>query len=226
MNLNQEGRGAGISGITRFTSAAPSRGEPSNVERSPQKARPPTTASPAPKRRARQSKLAKENDISAEEENEIKEVFELFHETVEEFADEKEGVIPREDVRKALVALGLPPTSPNELQTILSALDPTNTGYVPYAPFVTVAAAKLHSRSDDSSAMLAEVDAAFRLFTRGSDGPITLGHLRRIARELKEDGLGDELLKDMILEANGGVGVSDGVSRGQFRDVMARAGVF
>lgn len=122
-------------------------------------------------------------------------------------------------------ALGLPPTNPTELTSILSALDPTLTGYVPYAPFLSVAAAKLRARDDD--AMAAEVDDAFQLFTRGSDGPITLSHLRRIARELKEDGnVDDDLLKDMILEANGGAGISAGVTLEQFQDVMSRAGVF
>ncbi|EAW13217.1 EF-hand superfamily Ca2+-modulated protein [Aspergillus clavatus NRRL 1] len=181
-------------------------------------------ASSATPKKPRQSKLAKENDITADEENEIKEVFHLFSTTSAEFANEKEGVIPREDVRKALIALGLPPSDSSELHSILSAVDPTETGFVPYAPFLSVAAAKLRSRSDE--AMSAEVDAAFHLFTRGTDGPITLGHLRRIARELKEDNLGDELLRDMILEANGGASVNAGVTLEQFHDVMTRAGVF
>ncbi|KAF9891802.1 centrin, EF-hand protein [Aspergillus nanangensis] len=191
----------------------------------PKKRGPPTTtnSSSAPKR-ARQSKLAKENDITADEENEIKEVFQLFSTKNEAFKNEKAGVIPREDVRKALVALGLAPDDSKELQSILSAVDPTETGFVPYEPFLSVAAAKLRSRGDD--AMAAEVDAAFQLFTRGSDRAITLHDLRRIARELKEDGLGDELLKDMIQEANGGAGVNSGVTLEQFHDVMARAGVF
>jgi Ca2+-binding EF-hand superfamily protein len=120
-------------------------------------------------------------------------------------------------------ALGLTPSSSEELQSILSAADPTFTGYVPYAPFLSVAAAKLRSRSDD--AMSAEVDSAFQLFTRGTDGPITMGHLRRIAREMKED-LDDALLRDMILEANGGAGVDAGVSLEQFHEIMQRAGVF
>ncbi|KAL2838830.1 hypothetical protein BJY01DRAFT_32855 [Aspergillus pseudoustus] len=189
----------------------------------PKKRSAPSASSPAPKK-ARQSKLAKENDISGEEENEIKEVFHLFSEPNEKFAKEKEGVIEREDVRKALVALGLAPTDSKELQSILSAVDPTVTGYVPYAPFLAVAAAKLRSRSDE--AMSAEVDAAFQLFTRGTDGPITLGHLRRIARELKEDSVGDALLRDMILEANGGGSVEAGVTLEQFHEIMLRAGVF
>ncbi|KAL1966882.1 hypothetical protein VTN77DRAFT_3847 [Rasamsonia byssochlamydoides] len=179
----------------------------------------------APKeKKSRQSKLAKENNITAEEENEIKEAFRLFATVNEEFADEKEGVIRTEDVRRALIALGLPPSSPSELSSIISAVDPTSTGFVPYAPFLSVAAAKLHMRSEDSLAE--EVDAAYRLFTHGTDGPITLNHLRRIARDLKEDSVGDELLKDMICEANGGAGVNAGVTLEQFRDVMARAGVF
>lgn len=120
-------------------------------------------------------------------------------------------------------ALGLSPSDSKELQSILSAVDPTVTGYVPYEPFLSVAAAKLRSRSDE--AMSAEVDAAFQLFTRGSDGPITMGHLRRIARDLKED-LADTLLKDMILEANGGAGIDAGVSLEQFHEIMLRAGVF
>lgn len=121
-------------------------------------------------------------------------------------------------------ALGLPPSNSRELSEILSALDPTRTGFVTYGPFLSVAAAKLRSR--DADALSEEVNAAYRLFTRGTDGPITLAHLRRIARELKEDSVGDELLKDMILEANGGAGVQAGVTLEQFRDVMARAGVF
>ncbi|OOF93111.1 hypothetical protein ASPCADRAFT_8061 [Aspergillus carbonarius ITEM 5010] len=185
----------------------------------------PSSSSTAPKRaRARQSKLAKSNDISAEEETEIKEVFHLFSEPNDEFPDENEGVIPREDVRKALVAMGLEPSSSEELHSIIAAVDPTDTGYVPYEPFLTVAAAKLRSRSEE--AMSAEVDAAYRLFTRGSGGLITFNHLRRIARELKEDALGDELLKDMILEANGGAGVNAGVTLEQFQEIMQRAGVF
>lgn len=97
------------------------------------------------------------------------------------------------------------------------------TGYTTYAPFLSVAALKLRSRTDDS--ISAEVEHAFRLFTRGSEGPITLSHLRRVARDLKED-VSDELLGDMIREANGGEGISKGVTVDQFRSVMERAGAF
>ncbi|OOQ87985.1 EF-hand superfamily Ca2+-modulated protein [Penicillium brasilianum] len=198
-----------------------------------------TTTTATPKRP--RSKLAKENDITADEENEIKEVFQLFADANEDFPAEKDGVMPREDVRKAMVylntpshhitdlhfprrALGVPPSDSTELADILSAVDPTSTGYVAYSAFVTAVAAKLHSQDDD--ARVAEVDTAYQLFTRGSDGPISLSHLRRIARELKEDSIDDNLLKDMIIEANGGAGLSSGVTLEQFHDVMIRAGVF
>ncbi|KAI6090884.1 hypothetical protein F4821DRAFT_12137 [Hypoxylon rubiginosum] len=52
----------------------------------------------APKER--QSKLAKEHNISAREEREIKEAFALFAEPMD---GEKEGVIPTKDVRRAMM---------------------------------------------------------------------------------------------------------------------------
>lgn len=72
-----------------------------------------------------------------------------------------------------------------------------------------------------------EIDEAFRLFVGGDDGEevITLGALRRVARELKEE-VADGVLRDMILEANGGAGVGKGVRKGEFGGVMRRAGVF
>ncbi|KAI4159094.1 MAG: hypothetical protein LQ342_006871 [Letrouitia transgressa] len=95
-----------------------------------------------------------------------------------------------------------------------------------------------------------EVDEAFRLFVghggRGGDGGggrgrakakgkgkdqeerITLEMLRSVARALKED-VDEGVLRDMILEANGGagdLGVGKGVGRREFEGVMRRAGVF
>ena len=80
-----------------------------------------------------------------------------------------------------------------------------------------------------------EVEEGFRLFLGvGKDGTggvreqrITLGMLRRVARELKLEGeVGEEVMRDMILEANGGAGVERGVKLGEFEGVMRRAGVF
>lgn len=58
---------------------------------------------PPKERKPRQSKLAKQNDITAEEEAEIKEAFHLFCIEDDDYGDEKEGVIPTQSVRKALM---------------------------------------------------------------------------------------------------------------------------
>lgn len=123
-------------------------------------------------------------------------------------------------------ALGIPPSSPTELSEFTSILDPSADGYATYEPFFAICALKFHARSDDDAdAHRAAVDEAFRLFTNGAAGPITLAHLRRVAAVLKED-VDEELLKDMILEANGGAGVARGVERDEFDEVMRSAGVW
>jgi len=181
-------------------------------------------ASSAPKeKKARQSKLAKENDISSKEEAEIKDAFHLFSIENKDYASEKEGVIKTQDIRRALLALGLPPKDQRELTSILSTVDPSATGFVTYEHFLSVCALKLHTRTEDS--ISTEVEHAYRLFTRGTDGPILVSHLKKVARDLKED-VSDELLRDMIREANGADGLHAGVNIEQFRDVMMRAGVF
>jgi hypothetical protein len=65
--------------------------------------------------RPRRSKLAQENDITAEDEAEIKAAWSMFaHRGVENYGDEKEGVIRTEDVRRAMKcvsARAIPTTS-------------------------------------------------------------------------------------------------------------------
>ncbi|RFU73076.1 hydroxyacylglutathione hydrolase [Trichoderma arundinaceum] len=184
-----------------------------------------------PKRRAggpstapkpRQSKLAKEHNVSAQEEGEIKEAFSLFAEPMD---GEKNGVLPINDVKSALIALGIPPSSTAELHEFISILDPDNDGYATYEPFFAICALKFHAREDNTDAHREELAEAFQLFTNGHEGPITLAHLRRVAAVLKED-VDEELLKDMILEANGGVGVARGVEMDEFDSVMRSAGVW
>ena len=178
-----------------------------------------SASKPAQRRR---SKLAKENDITAEEEDEIQEAFSLF--AVDDAADEsKEGVIATSDVRRALIALNAPPTDTAELQEILETVDPESSGWVGYEHFVAVAALKLHAKHDDPEAMNEEVVKAYHLFTKGQEREINLNDLRRIARELRED-VPDNVLKDMIREATGG-GLA-GVGMEDFEGVMKRAGVF
>ncbi len=124
-------------------------------------------------------------------------------------------------------ALGIPPSSPSELAEFISILDPDSDGYATYEPFFAICALKFHAQQDQETSEAHEraVDEAFRLFTNNQDGPITLAHLRRVAAVLKEE-VDEELLKDMILEANGGAGVARGVKADEFDGVMRRAGVW
>ncbi|KAL1876815.1 hypothetical protein VTK73DRAFT_9192 [Phialemonium thermophilum] len=194
------------------------------------KRRPGTASEPGAK--ARQSKLAKEHNITAQEEAEIKEAFSLFSEPMD---GEKEGVIPIGDVRRAMIALGIPPKDRAELAEFTSILDPDDEGFATYQSFLAICALKMHARDQTSEAHLQEVDEAFSLFTAaggtssasGEDQApvITLAHLRRVAATLKEE-VEDDLLRDMILEANGGAGVGKGVSKDEFESVMRRAGVW
>ncbi|ROW06191.1 hypothetical protein VMCG_04519 [Cytospora schulzeri] len=189
--------------------------------------------------RARQSKLAKEHDITAQEEAEIKEAFTLFAEPMD---GEREGVIPIDDVRRAMIALDIPPKDKDELAEFTEILDPDDEGYATYPSFVAICALKLHARDQTSETHVSEVDEAFSLFTgTGTTGGgggggasqqqqqqssvITMAHLRRVAAVLKEE-VDDDLLRDMILEANGGAGVGRGVKKGDFENVMRRAGVW
>lgn len=107
-----------------------------------------------------------------------------------------------------------------------------------FIPFFSYAAIAMHTKEDGSEEdedeeyhaenNMEEVGAAYRLFTHGGAGPITVAHLRRVAKELRED-VPDDVLKDMILEANGGVkgkGRDIGsVSLEEFESVMKRAGL-
>ncbi|KAJ9161253.1 Hydroxyacylglutathione hydrolase, partial [Coniochaeta hoffmannii] len=184
----------------------------------PPKRRPPTAAASGASgaKQPRQSKLAKEHNITAQEEADIKEAFGLFSEPME---GEKEGVIPIGDVRRAMTALGVPPTNKEELSEFVSILDPDDEGFATYPSFVAVCALKLHAR--DREDVRGEVDDAFRLFTGGGEEDevegqkITLAHLKRVAAVLKED-VDEGVLRDMILEANGGEGVGAGVGREEF----------
>jgi hydroxyacylglutathione hydrolase len=133
-------------------------------------------------------------------------------------------VLPTSDVKKAFTALGLP-SSPSELREFLSILDPDSEGYTSFPSFLAIAALKLRQKDNDSSAREEEVEQGYLLFTNGTDGPITLASLKRVAKMLKED-VEEEVLRDMILEANGGAGIGKGVGREEFTEVMKRAGVW
>lgn len=173
-------------------------------------------------------------------------------------------MIPTSDVRRALIALGVPPSSPAHLAELAGVLDPEGEGFATYEAFVGVCAVQMEVRrfreeeEEGGEGHREELEEAYALFTsgRGAEGGrdgdgggeaevITLGDLRRVAALLRLDAKGrgeegreggkgkgdglvvtDELLRDMILEANGGAGVGRGVRKEEFDGVLRRAGVW
>jgi len=124
-----------------------------------------------------------------------------------------------------MIALDIPPTA-EELEEYISILDPDSEQFATYNNFLAICAIKFQGRTQNSGAHDAEVDEAFRLFTKGQgDSKITLATLKRVARTLKLD-VEEQVLKDMIDEANGGAGVGKGVERDEFEGVMRRAGIW
>ncbi|MCJ1284073.1 hypothetical protein MMC26_003404 [Xylographa opegraphella] len=218
----------------------PIKAHPTDPSPQPPKRRQP----PPPTKLARPSALAKAHHISARTEAEIREAFALFAVPAPSLSSTSvaRSSLPSSSLRRALLALACPPTSATELASLLEAADPTASGAVSYENFVAVAALKLEARGAD--VQRGEVREAWRLFVGRSGGGvrggeeggdkdgdeedrrrITVADLRRVARELKEE-VSEQLLADMILEANGGRGVQSGVGAREFEGVMRRAGVF
>lgn len=174
--------------------------------------------------KGRRSKLAKDNDLTMEDEREILEAWSMYRvDGTEGYEDEHEGVIQTAKVKLVMTALGIAPKSQKDMDEYIEILDPESEGYVTFAHFVELAAIQINNKSDEAKDE--EVEEAFKLFTSGSERSITLHDLQRIARLLNQD-VGDDVLRAMIIEANGGKPVGDGVDVAQFREVMTRAGVF
>ncbi|TKA67704.1 hypothetical protein B0A55_09185 [Friedmanniomyces simplex] len=184
-------------------------------------------SAPSTKRR---SKLAKEHNLTPDQEAEIAEAFSLFSAP----DDTAHGGIATSEIRRCLVALNAPPANQEEMNEILDTVDPERTGRVGYEYFVAVAALKMNrarftgDAEEREAEQREEVGRAFRLFTRGrageeEEGVIGLGDLRRVARELREE-VPEGVLRDMVREATGG-GLR-GVGREEFEGVMRRAGLF
>ena len=199
---------------------------------------PPKRNKPSEPPRERLTKLAKENGITNDEEHEIREAFDLFAEPLSpppEAAPKGRGkskpelVMPTKDVRRALYALGLPPSDKDELDEFLSILDPEDEGFCSYEPFLAIAALKMHQREDEEEdgegETRKEVVDAFQLFVGEAGGDVlTLGHLKRVCMTLKQE-VDEALLRDMIDEANGGKGVGKGVRLEEFEGLMRRLGM-
>jgi len=111
----------------------------------------------------------------------------------------------------------------------MEVLDPEEEGYVTYATFLEYAAMRINAEAEEEGdeRVEREVGELWDMFRGKGEGNITIAHLRRVAKTIRED-IDDETLKQMIMEANGKGGSSwkDGVTMEEFGDVLKRAGVF
>lgn len=129
------------------------------------------------------------------------------------------------NLRRALTALSLTPTK-SELKEYIEILDQDGVGLVEYEPFVAICALKINSRAVSDLDHQRELDEAWSLFVKEGEDRITLASLREVARAIGEKGISDELLMDMVLEANEGAGLAKGVDKREFENVMRKAGVW
>lgn len=125
---------------------------------------------------------------------------------------------------KLCSALGIGPT-PEELETYIEILDSEEEGFAEYSSFVAICALKFQHRGKNSDARAAQVDEAFALFAKDGEEKITLQTLEEVAKAIGDE-VDEDLLRDMILEANGGKGVGRGVEKREFEEVLKRAGVW
>lgn len=106
---------------------------------------------------------------------------------------------------------------------MMEALDPGASGKIAWEQFRDVVGGLVAERGVDEG----EAAEAWALFVAAGGGGerITLEGLRRVAGGLRVE-VGDQLLRDMIEEANGlgPGGVGRGVGRGEFEAVLRRAG--
>lgn len=188
---------------------------------------------PAPRR----SKLAKEHDLTATQEAAIRDAFGLFARPHDDYP--KTTVIRASDARRVMIALGFE-LGREDVRDMLEVLDPEGEGWIAWEHFAGYAAVWYHAQQgeedDERGGVLGEgamgrdeVERAFRLFTGGAMRPIRVADLKRVARELREE-VDEEVLWDMVVEANGErrskEGVGKGVEMEDFEQVMRRAGVF
>ncbi|RKF79202.1 putative ef-hand superfamily ca2+-modulated protein [Golovinomyces cichoracearum] len=198
---------------------------------------------------AYRTKLAQKYGLLAVEEQEIYEAFSLFPETTvtasnQESYGRRRGKksssdsskhqqkvftdytrIRTQDLRRCLNALSFKTSRP-ELKQLEARCDPEMRLSLTYESFVDVCAQKLRSRSLNDEDHQREVDEAWALFVREGEKKITTASLREVANAAKVNNVSDDLLDDMILEANGGAGIERGVDKAEFESVMRKAGVW
>ncbi|GET01999.1 caltractin [Rhizophagus clarus] len=145
----------------------------------------------------RKKKQKTNSGLTIEQQQEIREAFDLFD-------TEGKGIIDIKELKVAARALGFEPPKKDEIKKLLSEINNKSTAEsddnadntIEFDSFNKIMAAKMSERNLND-----EFLKVFRLFDDDDTGKITFKNLKRIAKELGED-ISDDHLREMIEEAD------------------------
>ncbi|CAI6357323.1 unnamed protein product [Macrosiphum euphorbiae] len=149
-------------------------------------------------------------EFSEKQMADIREAFELFN-------VDGSGSIGTKELKVAMRALGFEPKK-EEIKRMLLNINKQHTGVITYDDFVTLMSIKMTDKDSKE-----EIIKAFKLFDDDCTGKITFSNLKRIAQELGEN-IVDEELQEMIDEAD-----KDGdgeVSQEEFLQIMKKTNLY
>jgi Ca2+-binding EF-hand superfamily protein len=112
---------------------------------------------------------------------------------------------------------------------VLRALDPLGEGAVGVETFLEYVGLRRRQMEDEEDEQddedrerdAAEIRWVYGLFTKGGPGPISVAHLRRVARDIRAE-VDDQSLRDMLVLANGNLsgGWKRGVAYNEFEEFV------
>jgi centrin-1 len=152
----------------------------------------------------------KAKELTPEQQNEIKEAFELFD-------TDGSGSIDTKELKVAMRALGFEPKQ-EEIAKMIGDVDDDGSGTIEYPEFLKMMTFKILNRDPKE-----EILKAFKLFDDDNTKKISFRNLKRVAKELGER-MTDEELQEMIDEADRD---GDGeVSQDEFLRIMKKTSLY
>ena len=136
------------------------------------------------------AKSYEKNELTEDEEMEIKEAFDLFD-------TDKSGEIDTDELKQALSNLGIDAKN-QTLQNMINDIDKNQSGTIDFDEFIDMMTAKMSDKDTRE-----DLKKVFDLFLGDDEkaDKIELKHLKRVAKELNENMSEDEL-NEMITRAD------------------------
>ena len=152
----------------------------------------------------------KRTELTEEQQQEIKEAFDLFD-------TDGSGNIDQKELKVAMRALGFEPKR-EEIKKMIADVDKDGSGVIDFQEFLDMMRQKMSERDPREEMM-----KAFRLFDDDETDKISFKNLKRVAKELGEN-MTDEEIQEMIDEAD-----RDGdneISEEEFMRIMRKTNLF